>query len=69
MDNARSQGMCDADIAEGSKMIKEEISISRGLLALGPRDYGLCRRRSGILPPLEMELLDTEQRLPKPYPN
>ena len=59
VDNARLEGMSEEGIAEGVKLIKEEFpDIWR--LTLGPGDYA-------DVPPLEMELKDPEQRLPKPY--
>ena len=59
VDNARLQGMTEAGIAEGIKMIKQEFpNIWR--LTLGPGDHA-------DVPPLEMEMIDPDQRLPKPY--
>ena len=59
VDNARLQGMSEEGIAEGVKMIKEEFpDIWR--LTLGPGDFA-------DVPPLEMDLIDPDQRLPKPY--
>ena len=53
--------MSEAGIAEGVEMIKEEFpDIWR--LTLGPGDFA-----DVPVPPLEMELVDPEQRLPKPY--
>ena len=58
-DAARLQGMSPAGIEEGRKMIQQEFpDIWR--LSLGPNDYA-------DVPPLEMELIDPDQRLPKPY--
>ena len=59
IDNARLQGMSEAGIQEGVELLREEFpDIWR--LTLGPQDYA-------DVPPLEMELIDPEQRLPKPY--
>ena len=53
------QGMSVAGIPEGVSMIKEEFpDIWR--LTLGPGDFA-------DTPPLEMKLLDPEQRLSKSY--
>ena len=57
--SARLQGMSEAGIAEGRKLIQQEFpDIWR--LSLGPGDYA-------DVPPLEFELKDPDQRLPKPY--
>ena len=57
MDAAQLQGMSEEGIAEGVHMIKQEFpDIWR--LTLGPEDYA-------DVPPLEIELKDPDQRLPK----
>ena len=59
LDAARLQGMSDAGLEEGKKMIMQEFpDIWR--LTLGPDDFA-------DVPPLEFELKDPDQRLPKPY--
>ena len=56
---ARLQGMTEAGLAEGRDMIMNEFAdIWR--LSLGPDDYA-------DVPPLEFDLKDPDQRLPKPY--
>ena len=59
LDAARLQGMSEAGLAEGRKMIME-IFPQIWRVSLGPGDFA-------DVPPMKIELEDSDQRLRKPY--
>ena len=59
LDAARLEGMSEAGLREGREMIEKEF-YDTWRVTLGPGDYA-------DVPPLEIELENPEQSLPKPY--